>query len=57
MRWKRYNFPENGEINSDSSEDESQPSHETGTVETEQYGRRQRQPNERMAKGRKKSKV
>ena len=26
-------------------EDKSQQSHETGTVETEQYGRRQRQPN------------
>ena len=45
MRWKRYNFLENRDIKSDSSEDESQRSNETGTVKTEQVRRQQRQPN------------
>ena len=36
MRWKHYNFLENRDNNSDSSDDESQPSHESDTFETEQ---------------------
>ena len=45
MRWQRYNFLENREINSDSSDDESQRRDEPVTVETERVRRRQRQPN------------
>ena len=40
MRWKSYNFLENREINSDSSADERQLSHDPGTDKTEQYGRK-----------------
>ena len=45
MRWKRYNFLENREINSDSSEDKSQPSHKSDTIKRGREGRRQRQSN------------
>ena len=45
MRWKHYNFVENIEINSDSSNDERQLRHDPNTDKREQCKRNQRQPN------------
>ena len=45
MRWKHYNFLENIEMNSDSSDDERQLRHDPSTDKREQYKRTQRQLN------------
>ena len=45
MRWKHYNFLENIEINSDSSDDERQVQHDPSTDKRGQYKRNRRQPN------------